>query len=135
MSVDGAFDRVQEELARCPFHQLLRLRAVEAGEDGVTISLRSRDELSLSHERQRLHGGVLASLVDVAGHAAVAVRVGRPVPTTHLSVDFLAAATGPEFRATARVLEQAPRRGWARVTVHDDGGMLVAVGTGAFHLG
>jgi uncharacterized protein (TIGR00369 family) len=128
-----ALDRLQAEIDRCPFHELLQLRAVAATEDGVTIALRNRESLSLSPTQAQLHGGVIASVIDIAGHAACAVRLGMPVPTMHLSVDYLRPATGAEFLASARVLEMAPRRVWARVTVHDDQDTIIAVGTGTFH--
>ena len=49
------------------------------------------------------HGGPVASLIDIAGDMAVAVRAGGGVPTISLRVDYLRPCTGPRLLATARL--------------------------------
>jgi uncharacterized protein (TIGR00369 family) len=78
------------------------------------------------------HGGVVASIVDIAGDYAVAVALGGPVPTISLAVDYLRPATG----ATLRVVGTCRRAGrtvsLADVEVFDAEGRLVALGRGVY---
>ena len=43
----------------------------------VTIKLAFHDKLARAKGDKAFHGGVIASLIDIAGHAAVAVKMGR----------------------------------------------------------
>ena len=78
------------------------------------------------------HGGVIATLIDVAGDFALALIVGGPVPTINLRVDYLRPATRTNLTATARVRRAGRTVGVVDVDVHDDNGKLVAVGRGCY---
>jgi len=90
------------EISRCPYHEFLGLEAVtaEAERGVVVVRLRYRAEFGLSYDNDVFHGGVLAALVDVTGHAAIACKTGRVSPTVDLRIDLLAAARGEALLAT-----------------------------------
>jgi len=52
--------------------------------------------LSRAPDEASYHGGVIATLIDLAGHAAVAVSIGRMAPTIDLRIDYLRPADNSE---------------------------------------
>lgn len=95
------------------------------------MSLPFRREFSHHPKLPFVHGGIIAALVDIAGHAAVAVWQGHPVPTINLQIDYLAPAQGDEVvaRGMLRKLGRNISRSDVEVTVGDK---LVALGRGTF---
>jgi acyl-coenzyme A thioesterase PaaI-like protein len=73
---ESAADYIRRSLARPPFHQWLRPELVHADETtgDVTIVLPIRDEFRRDPERPEVHGGVIAWLIDIAGHARVEAK-------------------------------------------------------------
>ncbi len=130
---DG-MERLRGEMERPPYHGFLKPFAKsfdpETGE--VRIGLLYRPEFSFSQSDAFYHGGVLAALIDIAGHAAVAVQIGRRAPTIDLRIDYLRPAPGVELTAASRVLKLGRSVARADVTVRDAEENIVAVGRGAF---
>lgn len=128
-----AFVRLEEEMRRPPFHAVLAPQAhevdTETGE--VVIRLAYRPEFSKDPVAGGYHGGVIAALIDLAGHAAVATHIGRPAPTIDLRIDYLRPAPGVTLLARARVLRAGRSVARADVDVVADG-VTVAVGRGTF---
>ncbi|MCW2898553.1 MAG: hypothetical protein JWO67_818 [Streptosporangiaceae bacterium] len=126
--------RLREEVARCPYHDFLQLAAVSADAEtrSVVVRLVNRPEFRLASAGDAIHGGVLAALVDVTGHAAVACATGRVSPTVDLRIDFLAMARGETLTATGRLLKAGRSIARADVEVRDTAGVLVVVGRGTF---
>ncbi|WP_422677991.1 PaaI family thioesterase [Blastococcus brunescens] len=129
---EDALTRLRAEIDRCPFHDLLRPQALHADADAgtVRVGLPFRTELGIREDGDTFHGGVIASLADLAGHAAVAVRTGRVSPTIDLRIDYLRAARGEALVATATVLRAGRSIARVDVHIHDPGGALVAVARG-----
>ncbi|MEU5519443.1 PaaI family thioesterase [Streptomyces sp. NPDC047860] len=130
----AALDRLETELARCPYHDFLLPQAVaaDADEGTVVVRLPYRPEFRLARDSDFFHGGVLASLVDITAHAAVAVRTGRVSPTVDLRIDYLRAAAGGPLTARGKVLRAGRSVARADVEVLDASGALVAAGRGTF---
>jgi uncharacterized protein (TIGR00369 family) len=133
VSADAALARLEEEMRRPPLHAFLapRAHAVDSVSGEVVIRLPFRQEFGRDPVEVGFHGGILAALIDLAGHAAVAVRIGKPAPTIDLRIDYLRPAPGVELEARARVLRAGRLIGRADVDVFADG-VLVAVGRGTF---
>jgi len=127
-------ERLQNEIGRCPYHEFLRLEAVTADADQGVVILRLpyRAEFRLAYDSDVFHGGVLAALVDITGHAAVACRTGRVSPTVDLRTDFLAAARGEALLATGRVLKAGRSVARADVKVRDPRGVVVVAARATF---
>ena len=126
-------DLVRDNLARPPFHHWLRPELVSADADGsVVVRLALRDDLRRDPERPDIHGGVIAALIDIAGHHAMMARLGYAVPTVDLRVDYLRMAAGKELRAEASILKLGRTMSVVDIRVLDDGGRLVAAGRGSF---
>ena len=129
-----ALARLTEELGSPPFHEFLRPQPVSANpETGmVVVRLPFRPEFRRAREGVHYHGGVLASLIDLTAHAAVAVHIGRMAPTIDLRIDYLRPARGVDLVAVGRVLRSGRSTAQADVEVRSEDGCVVAVGRGAF---
>ena len=134
MSEPDAMARLRAEMERPPYHAVLRPQpvAVDAHAGTVTIRLPYREEFRRAPDAPGYHGGVIAALIDLAGHAAVAVTVGRMVPTIDLRIDFLRAAAGGDLTARGKLLRAGRSIARADVEILDDTNNVVAVGRGTY---
>jgi len=124
---------VREKLGTPPFHHWLRPELVSADADaGVVVRLSLRDDFRRHPERPEIHGGVIAALIDIAGHHAMAAKLGIGVPTVDLRIDYLRAASGKELRAEAVILKLGRKLSVVDIRVLDDAARLVAAGRGTF---
>jgi uncharacterized protein (TIGR00369 family) len=121
-------------VARPPFHAFLRPEplAVDMTAGTVSIRLPYRPEFRRTPEQEGYHGGILASLIDLAGHAVIAVRVGHMVPTIDLRIDYLRAAPGTDLMAHAKLLRAGRSIATADVEIVDLDGKVIAVGRGTY---
>jgi uncharacterized protein (TIGR00369 family) len=127
-------DRLQAMILGCPFHRWLGIvvDAVDPADGSLTLGLPLRPEFSRSDTTTELHGGITAALIDIAGDYAVALSLGRGVPTIDLRVDYLRMGRGERVAATARALRVGRTVGTVDVDVHDATGALIAVGRGKY---
>jgi uncharacterized protein (TIGR00369 family) len=126
--------RLREEMDRPPFNRWLAPTAVafDSAARSIEIYLPFRPEFSHDPARTCFHGGVLAALADIAGHAVVAVFHGAPTPTISLQLDYLEPATGDGVHA--RGILRKLGRGISRADVElRCGDRLVAIARGAFN--
>jgi uncharacterized protein (TIGR00369 family) len=126
--------RLRAEMERPPYHAVLKPQPVAVDEQSgaVLIKLGYRPEFRRAPDEPGYHGGVIAALIDIAGHAAVAVRVGRMVPTIDLRIDYLRAAPGCDLTARARVLRAGRSIARADIDIFDDHDELIAAGRGTY---
>lgn len=130
---DEALARLAHEMRAPPFHDILGPEPVSVNADGsVVVRLPFRPEFRRGRESPFYHGGVIASLVDIAAHAAIAVRLGRMVPTIDLRIDYLRAAPAGDLIGIGRAITVGRSIGRADAEIFDNSGKLVAVGRGAF---
>jgi uncharacterized protein (TIGR00369 family) len=69
-----------------------------------------------------------STLIDLAGHAAVAVKIGKMAPT----IDYLRPSIGESVVARARLLKLGRMLARVDMEVTDTQGRLIAVGRGSF---
>ena len=130
---DAALARLAYELAHPPFHAVLAPQAVSADPSGeVLILLPYQKQFRRAQDSGDIHGGVIASIIDIAAHAAVAVQIERMAPTIDLRIDYLRAARAGDLHISAKTLRVG--RAVARVDVEVRGAddIVVAVGRGTF---
>jgi len=76
-----------------------------------------------------LHGGVTATLIDVAGGFGTLAHYGkRPCATVELKLNYFLPLTGKRVSARSRVLRAGSTLCVMHVDVHDDRGRLAAAG-------
>ena len=85
----STFDLVRDNIAQTPFHQWLLPELVAADEAAgtVTIRLPIRPEFGRVAGKLDLHGGIVAALIDITGHAAICAKVHHTVATVDMRVD------------------------------------------------
>jgi uncharacterized protein (TIGR00369 family) len=126
--------RLREEMAGPPFHEVLRPEAIAADPElgTVTIKLAFHRKLARAKGDKAFHGGVIASLIDLAGHAAVAVKLGRMAPTIDLRIDYMRPAEGDALMAHAKLLKAGRTVARVDIEILDSQNRTVALGRGTF---
>ena len=120
---------IDDVLAGSPVARALGIEVVAAAPEEVILRLPFRDDLTTVPGV--LHGGVVATLVDVAGAAASASGLtpgdaATGGATTQLDVSY-AGAAGSDLTATATVLRRTRSATHSQVVVRDLGGEVVAL--------
>ena len=125
---------IQERIGRSRFHQMFQPEVLEVDSDAMILRLRVT--MCAEFERQpntgQWHGGILASLVDIAGCYALMLVADGPVLTLNLSTDFLRLATSDHLIATASIRRVGRTVGFADVDLTDDAGATVATGRACY---
>jgi uncharacterized protein (TIGR00369 family) len=120
--------QLQERVSRAPFNTWLGLELVAWDERGVTLRMLNRRELSGQAALRALHGGIIASLVDVGCSMAVIAQTGESVFTVDMRVDYLRPATDEEFTIRGDVVRLGRTLATAETQVIASDGKVVASG-------
>lgn len=124
---------VGELMERSPFQRWLGVELTREGEGEVEVRLPYKDEFCGDDEGISIHGGVIASLADVASCFAAMSSVQEDLPTVDLRLDYLwRAAPGEDLIAVGRVTKAGGTIVYADVEVRTGSGRVVAVGRGTF---
>jgi uncharacterized protein (TIGR00369 family) len=132
MSEEITLERVQELVTRGPFHKWLGLKVVAVHDDGVELTATWREEWVVNPDRGYTHGGILATLVDLAADWAMVKKIGRGVPTIDLRVDYHAAAMPGDLTARGKVVRLGTQFSTAEASIYDATGKLIASGRGTY---
>jgi uncharacterized protein (TIGR00369 family) len=126
------FEALAAMVRGCPFHEWLGVELVSLDETGIAIRMPWRREFVSDPDRGYAHGGVLASLVDLAADYAVAARLGRGAPTVDMRVDYHRAAMPGALIARAQVIKVGGTLATAEARIFDERDELVASGRALF---
>jgi uncharacterized protein (TIGR00369 family) len=131
----SALDReqLQELLLRSPFHAFLNLevQSVDWDKQELVVQVKMRPEFERIAGTGQWHGGPIAAVIDITGDYALAMLIGNPLPTIHLSVDYLRPATG-SLTLVARVRRRGKTVGVVDVEVLNESGALLSVGRASY---
>jgi uncharacterized protein (TIGR00369 family) len=125
----STFEFVRDNIAATPFHQWLLPELMEVNEEEESVTIRLPIRLP---GRPELHGAIVAAMVDITGHAAIAAKVLHTVATVDMRVDYLRLAGGTELLAVATVIKLGRTIGVVDVRISDDQKRLVAIGRAAY---
>jgi len=127
-------EKITELLDGSPFHKLLGLQISDDGscEDVLELSMPFNAEIERSPGSGQYHGGVIASLIDIAGDFVLIRSLGFGVPTINFRTDYLRPAFNTTLRARAKIRRTGRTVGVVDIDVLDDEGRLVAVGRGCY---
>lgn len=130
----NALSRLRDEMEGPPFHRVLRPESLDADPERGTVTIRIsfHEDLARAKGERAFHGGVIASLVDLAGHAAVAMKIGRMAPTIDLRIDYMRPADGEALIAHAKLLKAGRTVARVDIDVRDIQDRTVALGRGTF---
>lgn len=133
MSEEGiGIEKLQQLITRGPFNKWLGFTVLKIDDAGIEIKASWREDWVVNPDRRYTHGGILAAIVDVAADYAIAARLGRPVPTIDIRIDYHKAAMPGDLTATARVVRMGSQYSTAEASVYDAEGALVASGRGTY---
>jgi uncharacterized protein (TIGR00369 family) len=135
---DDALTAVRDRTQANRFWRHLGVDVADARPGWVRLRLRVRDDLC-NAPGAPLHGGVYASLVDMAIGAALATQRGAAggaggvdQTTLDLNVSFLAAVRDGEVFAEGRILRAGRTIVFGEATITDAGGRLLAAGRATY---
>lgn len=118
-------------------------------EEGV-VTFELRDELIGNPIFRTLHGGVISSILDIAGGHIVYLQVFKEVReksfdkqierlskigTIDLRIDYLRPGRGKHFIAKGYILRMGTKVAVARMELHNEENLAIAVGTGTYTVG
>jgi len=129
------------------FNELLGFKVESLDPVAPQISFAMRPDLIGHFQHGRLHGGVIATVLDTVGGLAatvaiaekfnsetteqVAHRFGR-IGTIDLRTDFLHQGIGKKFTATGRITRLGGRIASVQMTLENEAGLLIATGCASY---
>ncbi len=126
-------ESLEQRLAVGPFNRWLGFKVLKMDETGIELKATWREEWVVNPDRRYTHGGILAAIIDVAADYAIAVQIGRPVPTIDIRVDYHKAAMPGDLIAKAKIVRSGGQYSTAEAYVYDQEGALVASGRGTYY--
>lgn len=129
------------------FNELLGFKVESLEPSAPQISFAMRPDLIGHYLHGRLHGGVIATVLDTVGGLAATVaiaekfnsesteqvghRFGR-IGTIDLRTDYLHQGIGEKFTATGRVTRLGGRIASVQMTLENETGLLIATGSASY---
>lgn len=123
---------LEARLKANPFAAWMGLSILSLDEDTLEIGLVWKEEMIANPEARNTHGGILAALIDTAADFMIAAKVGKPVPTIDLRVDYHSAAVPGDLRARARIIRMGRTFSTAEAEIFNADGKLIASGRGVY---
>ncbi len=123
----GAAD-IQARIDRVAFSAWLDIRVASVDGERIVLTLDVRPDMAGDPQTGALHGGVLASLIDVACSYAVIAPTRQSVATIDLRVDFHAPARNGPLRIEGNAISRGRRISVAEARITERDGRLVASG-------
>jgi uncharacterized protein (TIGR00369 family) len=133
--------------SRITFNKVLGLQLLTTDPQKASMGFEMTPSLVGHYHYGRLHGGVISAVLDttaglalmcaIADHfgdesaAQILVRFNR-IGTIDLRIDYLRPGIGNRFVATASVTRLGGRVGSTQMALHNEGGLLLATGAGAY---
>lgn len=133
-----------------PFNSLLGIQVIEANSTRVELQLAMKPELVGNTHHGILHGGVTASLLDVAGGLAALINTIdkladvdpqglqkrlQNIGTIDMRVDYLLPGFGERFFCYAEVVRHGHRVAVTRMELLNEKDKKIALGTATYMVG
>ena len=135
---------------RIPFDRLLGMKVDLLTWDQAVVRFEMKPELVGNYVTGSLHGGVISAVLDALGGMTASTGVvrrmaARPVEeigealtrmgTIDLRIDYLRPGRGDRFTATGTIMRTGKKVAVTRMELHNEDGVLIAVGTGTYLVG
>jgi uncharacterized protein (TIGR00369 family) len=133
-----------------PFNRTIGLELLSIQPDDVTLRFDMKKELIGNFLQGILHGGVISSVLDMAGGAAAMIAVIKKYPdlpmeelknqlgkstTVNLNINFIRPGKGEHFIAKALVSHSGNKITYTRMELFNHEEVLIATGTGTYLIG
>ena len=128
MSKNDLADRIRI----APFHKWLGVELTGYDEKGIEVTVPWREEFVVNAQVGYTHGGILAALIDLAADYAIAAKLGQPVPTVDMRVDYHRPAMQGKLICAAQTLKLGSQFSSGESKIYDEAGKLLASGRGVY---
>jgi uncharacterized protein (TIGR00369 family) len=133
-----------------PFNRFIGLRFIESSPDFAEIKIGMRDDLVGNFYHKMLHGGVIATILDVAGGLVAMLSTIEKIEnldvdylrkrlvnvgTIDIHINFLLPGRGEEFTATSMVIRHGNKVAVTRTELKNEKNDLIAIGTATYLVG
>ncbi|MCI1857366.1 MAG: PaaI family thioesterase [Sporolactobacillus sp.] len=128
-------EEIEALIHRSAFNHFLGIKVESLDAEHLTLKLPFKEEFLRGNEKIgfSIHGGILASLIDITGDFVFATVDGRPLPTINLRVDYLRPAPAADVYAEAVVVKRGKTISVSDITVYRPDHKKVAIGRGLYH--
>ena len=123
-------EALQERMSANPFNSWMGLTIEDLTQDELTVSIKWREEMISNPKARYTHGGIIGAIIDTVADFMIAAKVGMPVPTVDIRVDYHRAAAPGDLRCVARIVRLGGTNSVAEV--YDGEGNLIASGRGTY---
>jgi uncharacterized protein (TIGR00369 family) len=145
--ITAALTQLTAAFTAIPFNQMLGLKLDHISADHITMSFAMKTELVGNYMHGILHGGVISSVLDMAGGmmamaAAIArhqdksqtemIQIVANCSTIDLQVSFLSPGKGDLFIAKSWLLKSGHHITFTRMELFNEAETLVATATGTY---
>lgn len=129
-----------------PFNKIMKMR-LENMNGSIGVKIDMREELIGNYKRKILHGGVISSVMDVAGGVTALTSIIQKetdippdkfqercfrLATINLRIDYLSPGKGNFFLATGSILRYGEIVSLVNIKLHNNFDQLIAVGIGTY---
>lgn len=137
-------------IQKTPFNKLLGMKIEWVETESVCLKFDMKRDLIGNNFRGLVHGGVIASILDVAGGIAAFFSLRSKVKdqpmdkvtqrfskfgTIDLRIDYLRPGQGKSFTATGSILRTGSKVAVAHMQMHNEKEQLLATGIGSYMVG
>ena len=144
---DDILKQLSQVFCDIPFNRVLGLRLGRIENNAVSLNFNMQNDLIGNYMHGILHGGVISSVLDMAGGVAVMFDcvLKRPsqsfaelsaslskTSTIDLQVSFIRPGKGTAFIATAHVVHGGNKISFAGMELHNQEHTLIATGKGTY---
>ncbi|HEX2549033.1 MAG TPA: thioesterase family protein [Gammaproteobacteria bacterium] len=142
-------ETILEAFSKIPFNQLLGITYHPSSDEELTLRFKMQKNLIGNFLQGILHGGVISSVLDMAGGAATIFAYCKKNPaqslaelqeelgktsTIHLNIDYLRPGKGEEFFAKAKVLRTGNKISVTQMELTNESNVLIATGSGTYFI-
>lgn len=141
--------QLSQAFTEIPFNRMLGLKLDHLSLDHVIMSFSMKNELIGNFLYGILHGGVISSVLDMAGGMTVMTTAIHKHPecsveqlaeiigkcsTIDLQISYLRPGKGDRFSAKAWLTKSGNKISFARMELHNQDEVLIATGSGTYLL-
>ncbi len=122
----------QQRIDVSPFQRWLGLRVSDVDEGRMCVTLPWKEDLVSNPNPPTVHGGILASVIDLLGLYSVLTTGSISIATVDLRVDYHRPAGPGDMTAEATIIKLGSKVSTAETKIYGADGKLLASGRGVY---
>lgn len=145
----AVLQQLSDTFTQIPFNRMLGLHLDHIDTTHVTMSFEMKDELIGNYHFKILHGGVISSVLDMAGGMVVMAASIQKKPehsveeladilshcgTIDLQISYINPGKGNRFIAQAWLIKSGNKISFARMELHNQDNVLIATGNAVYSI-